>query len=151
MDYRGKTHLLFVIIAPPDQVEEGDRIFRSHGPWMEKTHPRDGEKGLLTYNVSKAPELANPMEPNPTPTGNTCFILDEIYESDAGVDKDWWAAKNVHFGGDAVNAPIAKVLADSVRAALKRRQKKRKAGKLMKAVVPPNKDGECRMKCGMSH
>ena len=85
MDYKGKTHLLFVIIAPPDQVEEGDRIFRSHGPWMERTHPRDGENALLTYNVSKAPELANPLDPNPTPTGNTCFILDEIYESDAGV------------------------------------------------------------------
>ena len=85
MGYKGKTQLLFVIIAHPDQVEEGDRIFRSHGPWMEATHPRDGEKALRTYNVSKAPELSNPMDSNSAPTGNTCFILNEIYESDAGV------------------------------------------------------------------
>ena len=82
----GKTQLIYVITAPPDQVEEGDRIFRSHGPWMQATHPRDGEKALLTYDVSKAPELSNPFDPNSAPTGNTCFILNEIYESEAGVE-----------------------------------------------------------------
>ena len=81
----GKTQLIYVIVAPPDQVEEGDRIFRSHGPWMEATHPRDWEKALLTYDVSKAPELSNPFDPNSAPTGNTCFILNEIYKSEAGV------------------------------------------------------------------
>ena len=43
------------------------------------------EKALLSYNVSKGPELSNPMDPSSTPTGNTCFILSEIYESKAGV------------------------------------------------------------------
>jgi len=85
MAYHGKTQLTFIIVAPPDQVEEGDRIFRSHAPWMEATHHRDGEKALLRYTVSKAPELSNPMDPNSAPTGNTCFILDEIYETEAGV------------------------------------------------------------------
>ena len=85
MASKGKTQLLFIIIAPPDQVEEGDRLFGSHGPWMESTHHRDGEKALLTYNVSKAPELSNPFDSSSAPTGNTCFILNEIYESDAGV------------------------------------------------------------------
>ena len=85
MAYHGKTQLTFVIIAPPDQVAEGDRIFKSHAPWMESTHPRDGDKALLTYNVSKAPELSNPMDPNSALTGNTCFILSEIYKSEAGV------------------------------------------------------------------
>jgi hypothetical protein len=64
---------------------EGDRIFRSHGPWMEATHHRKGDKALLSYNVSKAPELSNPLDLNSAPTGNTCFILSEIYETDAGV------------------------------------------------------------------
>ena len=81
----GKTQLTYVIVAPPDQVAEGDRIFRSHAPWMKATHPRDGEKALLRYTVSKAPELSNPFDQSSAPTGNTCFILDEIYESDAGV------------------------------------------------------------------
>ena len=85
MAYPGKTQLIYVIVAPPDQVEEGDRIFRSHAPWMEATHHRDGDKALLTYNVSKTPELSNPFDANSAPTGNTCFILNEIYESDAGV------------------------------------------------------------------
>ncbi|HVS03419.1 MAG TPA: hypothetical protein VMT16_11670 [Thermoanaerobaculia bacterium] len=85
MAYEGRTQLIFVITAPPDQVAEGDRIFLTHAPWMKATHHRDGDKALLTYNVSKAPELSDPMNPDSAPTGNTCFILNEIYESDAGV------------------------------------------------------------------
>jgi hypothetical protein len=85
MKYHDKTQLALIIIAPPDQVAEGDRIFKSHGSWMEATHYRDGEKALLSYNVSKGPELSNPMDPNSDPTDNTCFVLSEIYESKAGV------------------------------------------------------------------
>jgi hypothetical protein len=85
MAHKGRIQLTFVIVAPPDQVEEGDQLFQSHAPWMEATHHRQGEKALLSYNVSKAPELSNPMDPNSAPTGNTCFILSEIYESEAGV------------------------------------------------------------------
>jgi hypothetical protein len=85
MAQKGKIQLTFVIVAPPDQVEEGDRLFRSHQPWMEATHDRSGEKGLLSYSVSKAKELSNPMDTNSAPTGNTCFVLTEIYETEAGV------------------------------------------------------------------
>ena len=73
MDYRGRTHLIYVIVAPPDQVKEGERIFASHAPWMKATHHRDGEKALLTYNVSKGPELSNPLDQNSAPTGNTIW------------------------------------------------------------------------------
>jgi hypothetical protein len=85
MSFQGKTELIYVIVAPPDQVQEGDRIFASHAPWMKATHHRDGNKALLTYNVAKAPELSNPLDQNSAPTGNTVFILHEIYETDAGV------------------------------------------------------------------
>ena len=85
MTYHGKTQLIGIFIAPPDQVAEGDRIFKSHRAWMEATHYRDGEKALLSYNVSKGPELSNQTDPNSAPTGNTCFVLTEIYESKAGV------------------------------------------------------------------
>lgn len=81
----GKVQLTFIIVAPPDQVAEGDRLFQSHQPWMAATHPRDGEKALLSYSVSKAPELTNPMDPGSAPTGNTCFVLSEVYETEAGV------------------------------------------------------------------
>jgi len=85
MTYHGKIQLTSIIIAPPDQVADGDRLFKSHGAWMESTHYRTGEKALLSYNVSKGPELSNPTDPNSAPTGNTCFILSEIYEGRAGV------------------------------------------------------------------
>ena len=52
---------------------------------MEATHYRTGEKALLTYNVSKMKELSNPADFNSAPTGNTCFVLTEIYESQAAV------------------------------------------------------------------
>ena len=85
MANRGNIQLTFIIVAPPDQVAEGDRLFRSHAPWIEATHHREGDKALLQYNVSKAPELSNPLDPNSALTGNTSFILDEIYETEAGV------------------------------------------------------------------
>jgi hypothetical protein len=85
MAYLGKTQLVYVIVAPPDQVAEGDRIFASHAPWMKATHYRDGDKALHTYNVSKAPELSNSFDHTSAPTGNTVFVLSEIYETDAGV------------------------------------------------------------------
>ena len=52
---------------------------------MAETHHRDGEKALLRYNVSKTPELSNPLDPSSEPTGRTVFILAEVYKSDAGV------------------------------------------------------------------
>ena len=85
MANHGKIQLTYVIVAPPEAVAEGDRIFASHGPWMEATHPRSGDMALLIYDVSKAPELSNPFDPSSDPTGNTCFILNEVYESEAGV------------------------------------------------------------------
>ena len=85
MTYHDKIQLTIIIVAPPEQVAEGDRIFRSHAPWMEATHHRTGEKALLSYNVSKGPELSNPMDLNSAPTGNTYFVLTEIYETEAGV------------------------------------------------------------------
>jgi hypothetical protein len=85
MTYHDKIQLTLIIIAPPDQAAEGDRIFQSHGVWMESTHYRTGEKALLSYNVSKMEELSDPGDLNSAPTGNTCFVLTEIYESKAGV------------------------------------------------------------------
>jgi hypothetical protein len=83
MTYHDKIQLTAIIIAPPDQAAEGDRLFQSHGAWMESTHYRSGEKALLSYNVSKMKELSGDLDS--APTGNTCFVLTEIYESKAGV------------------------------------------------------------------
>ena len=85
MSQKGKVQLTFIIVAQPAEVAEGDRLFKSHAPWMEATHSRSGDKALLSYNVSKVPELSNPMDPGSAPTGNTCFVLAEVYETQAGV------------------------------------------------------------------
>ena len=44
MAHHNKIQLTAIIVAPPDLVNEGDRIFRSHAPWMEATHHRAGAK-----------------------------------------------------------------------------------------------------------
>ena len=85
MAHLGKIQLIFTITATPELVAEGDRLFASHAPWIESTHHRTGDKALLSYNVSKAAELKNPLDPSAGATGNTCSVLNEIYESEAGV------------------------------------------------------------------
>lgn len=85
MAREGCSQLTYIIIAPPDQVAEGDRLFQSHRAWMEGTHHRDGEKALLSYEVSKSPELVDPLDAESEPTGNTVFVLTEVYQSDAGI------------------------------------------------------------------
>src|SRR4051794_41929664 len=72
----------------PEDVAEGDRIFESHVDWM-KGHSRDGDTALLSYKISKGPELSNPVDPNSEPTGNTIFVLSEVYETPAGVGEHW--------------------------------------------------------------
>lgn len=92
MARKGKVLLNYVIIAPADAAEEGRRIFASHGPWMERTHPKHGDAALVTYDVAIAPELSNPLDTSSEPTGRTCFILTEVYETEAGVDNHFQEA-----------------------------------------------------------
>ena len=56
---------------------------------MEASHPRSGELALLSYRVSKGPELSNPLDPGSEPTGNTVYVLDEVYETEAAVANHW--------------------------------------------------------------
>ncbi len=88
MSNLGKTHIIIMWTMGPADVAEGDRIFASHAEWI-KGHPRQGDTALLSYSISKGPELANPLDPNSAPTGNTIFVLDEFYESPAGVPRHW--------------------------------------------------------------
>ena len=94
MSHMGKSHLVVMFTVGPDDVAEGDRIFASHGEWM-KGHPREGDEALLDYTISKGPELSNPMDPTSEATGKTVFVLDEYYESPAGIARHWQdAAEN---------------------------------------------------------
>ena len=86
MSQSGKIQLVLLITATAEQAKEGYRLFNSHAEWMEETHFKDGDKALLNYNVSSAPELSNPMDPTSEPTGNTNFILSEVYETMVGIE-----------------------------------------------------------------
>ena len=88
MSETGKTHIVIMWTVGPDDVAAGDRLFESHGKWMTG-HSRDGDTALLGYSISKGPELENPVDPNSSPTGDTIFVLDEFYESPAGVVEHW--------------------------------------------------------------
>ncbi|HXY93506.1 MAG TPA: hypothetical protein VEP49_13580 [Acidimicrobiia bacterium] len=89
MAAKGKTQLLITFVATSDQVDEIDRLVASHGAWMAKTHSRDGATGLLSYNFSKGPELTNALDPGSEATGKTRYVINEIYESPAGIENHW--------------------------------------------------------------
>ena len=93
MAQNGKTQLLITWVASPDKVAELDRLAESHGSWMAKTHDREGSNALLSYNLSKGPELENPLDPSSKSTGNTRYVLSEVYESPAGIGNHWREAQ----------------------------------------------------------
>jgi hypothetical protein len=89
MSHRGNVQLTIIFTATPDLVAEGDRLFESHARWMAESHYREGDKALLRYNIVRGPELSNPLDPSSEPTGNTSYVLTEVYESEAGVEDHW--------------------------------------------------------------
>jgi len=89
MSHEGKTQITFIFTATPEQASEGDRLFDSHADWMGKTHHKKGDLALLQYDVARGPEVSNPLDPSSSPTGNTCFVLDEVYETPAGLEDHW--------------------------------------------------------------
>ena len=89
----GKAHLLITFAVPAAQVAEIDKLAASHGAWMAETHQRSGPKALLSYSFSKGPELANPLDPSSASTGNTRYVLSEVYESPAGIQDHWSRAQ----------------------------------------------------------
>jgi len=93
MANKGKTQLLITWVATPDKVAEMDRLVESHGSWMAKTHHREGSNALLSYNLSKGPELENPLDPSSKSTGNTRYVLSEVYDLPAGIDNHWREAQ----------------------------------------------------------
>lgn len=94
MAHAGKIQLLITFVVPDATVADVDRLVASHGSWMAKTHERSGAKALLSYNFSKGPELANPLDPSSASTGHTRYVLSEVYESAAGIADHWAKAQS---------------------------------------------------------
>jgi hypothetical protein len=89
MAHKGKAQLLITFVVTPNKVAEVDRLVASHGSWIAEGHHRQGPKALLSYNFSKGPELKDALDPSSAPTGNTRYVLSEIYESPAGIEDHW--------------------------------------------------------------
>ncbi len=89
MSHKGNIQLTIIFTATPDLVAEGDKIFESHAVWMPNAHQREGEKALLSYNIVKGPELSNALDPSSAPTGNTSYVLAEVYKTEAGLADHW--------------------------------------------------------------
>jgi len=89
MANKDKTQLIITWVVSPDQVSEMDRLAQSHGSFMSKSHDREGSNALLSYDLSKGPELENPLDPSSKSTGNTRYVLSEVYDSSAGIENHW--------------------------------------------------------------
>ena len=48
----------------------------------------------MSYNFSKGTELENPLDPSSKSTGNTRYVISEIYESPAGIEDHWSQAQD---------------------------------------------------------
>ena len=84
-DTIGKTRLTFTFTVPAKSVALADKVFACHAGWMDKTHHHTGPMALLSYDVSKMAELTDPTNLQSKPTGKSIYVLNEVYESDAGV------------------------------------------------------------------
>ena len=90
----GKKSCTWTWICPTEEGAEAIRdMFQNHRIFMEQKSQREGELELITYFVSEAPEYSHEPEEfdkwfdgkYPKKTGRTCFVLTEIYETEAGL------------------------------------------------------------------
>ena len=86
--YEGKTQLTRIWVVKPEFVNNWNEITEAHTKWMAETHYREGDKKLHFLNWSIAPEIKDDKE-----TGNTMFVLTEVYETSVGVDDHSQQAK----------------------------------------------------------
>ena len=90
----GKKSVTWVWICPTEEGADAVReMMQNHRVFMEQKSHQEGELELLTYFVSEAPEYSHEPEEFdkwydgkfPKKTGRTCFVLTEIYETEAGL------------------------------------------------------------------
>ena len=89
MAQHGKIQITILFTCGPEDVAAGDALFADHAAWMGQSHHRDGDLELISYNIVKGSELSNPLDPGSESTGNTTFVLTEVYASHAGVAEHW--------------------------------------------------------------
>lgn len=89
MSHQGKILFSMTCVAGPDAAAEGKRLLASHAEWVARTHHREGELELLSYNNTQAPEFSNALDPSSAPTGNTIFMICEVYQNPEGLADHW--------------------------------------------------------------
>lgn len=82
--------LIIMVVAAPDSIipgniETGDALWKSHAQFMQTTH----QQFLVSYSLTKGPQLANPLDPYSAPTGNTIYVLNECYKQLNDIALHW--------------------------------------------------------------
>tara|TARA_B100000029_G_scaffold41104_1_gene38259 strand:+ start:243 stop:602 length:360 start_codon:yes stop_codon:yes gene_type:complete len=109
--YEGKTQLTRIWTIKSDDVEKMKENAKAHTDWMKETHYRDGDKKLHFLNWSIEEEKNDGIA-----TGNTFFVLTEVYETVAGVDDHMQQAQDSEFSfiphGEVLQNPESLVICD---------------------------------------
>ena len=90
----GKRSVTWTFVAPNEETAEVLRtFFDGHLDFMKVKCAKDGDKKLVSYWVSEAPEYSEEKQEfvkwfsgnYPKKTGRTVFVLNEIYEMEEGL------------------------------------------------------------------
>ena len=90
----GKKSVTWTWTCPTEEGADAIReMLQSHRLFMEQKSHKEGKLKLISYFVSEAPEYSHEPEEfdkwfdakYPKKTGRTCFVLTEIYETEAGI------------------------------------------------------------------
>lgn len=82
---KGMHKLTIMVITTEENVADGDKLWQSHQEYMRKSH----QDLLITYTLTKGPELQNALNPKSGPTGRTMYVLNEAYKTTQDIFKHW--------------------------------------------------------------
>lgn len=77
--------LTIMVTTKEENVSNGNQLLDSYYAYMKNSH----KSFLITYSLSKGPELKNPLDPLANPTGKTMFVLNECYKTREDILKHW--------------------------------------------------------------
>lgn len=89
----GDPTIHMVMKVPASEEKTIDAFWKEHEEWMRKSHvqTRDGDDSekprLTSFNIRKGPEMKDPLNPKPEPTGNILYVMSESYAAASGIGK----------------------------------------------------------------
>jgi hypothetical protein len=81
----GHHQLTIVVTTDAQNVAIGDYLWDSHHEYIRDSH----KSFLVSYGLTKGPELASPFNPASEPTGRTTYVLNECYRTSEDILAHW--------------------------------------------------------------